>query len=339
MKLRKLFFGRKTRAEVWKMLADLTSTGMELARALELVGKTTGKRNSTVRHIMQDLRKSLASDRFKQVIRQYVPESESLIFSRFGNSPNEDLFRAAARIALVEAEISNAILSAIFRPVLLLALMIGLLYLLGSDFYPTLSVISPIESWPTLWQFVAAIAFWVADNPFMIFIYIVTIYIIYKVIQISYTGPARHILDRIPPFSLYRMKIGATFTFVILENAAVGNTINSNLMRILSKDSSRYIKSRIMAIEKHISAMNIGAAATKAGMNFPDPELNAVLEAYAEQQNWEKNFRTYAEAWLQRIEVKVKAAVSVLNIILMLVAGGVIVVVGQTIFGLVNMIN
>jgi hypothetical protein len=111
------------------------------------------------------------------------------------------------------------------------------------------------------------------------------------------------------------------------------------LMRTLSKDSSRYAKSRIMAIEKNISSMNVGAAAIEAGMDFPDPELNAVLEAYAEQKNWVSSFRAYAESWLRRLEAKVKTAVSALNIVLMMITAAFIAVVGQTIFGIVNVIN
>lgn len=321
------------------MLADLTGTGMELGRALELVGKTFEKRGFGIKQIMDELRKSLAADRFKEVVRKYTPESESLIFAKFGSASDADLFRAAGRIATVEAEISKAIMSAIFRPVFILVLMSVLLYFLGKDFYPTLMLVSPMEDWPNSWQIVASLALWVADNPFMLFLYLGIIYGIYKVVQLNYVGPLRRRLDKIPPFSLYRLSVGATFTFVVLENAAVGNAINSNLMRVLSKDSSRYAKSRILAIEKNISAMNIGAAAIEAGLDFPDPELNAVLEAYAEQKNWVESFRAYAETWLERLEAKVKTAVSALNIILMMFTAAFIAVVGQTIFGIVNVIN
>jgi type II secretory pathway component PulF len=339
MNLKAIFFTRKIRAEVWKMLADLTGTGMDLSKALDLIGKTFDKRAPGVKAIMIELRKSLASDRFKEVVRKYTPESESLIFAKFGTGSDVDLFRAAGRIAEVEAAIQSAIMSAIFRPVFILVLMSVLLYFLGNDFYPTLMLVSPMEEWPGSWQVVATMALWVADNPFMLFVYLGIFYAVYKVIQLNYVGPLRNRLDKIPPFSLFRLSVGATFTFVVLENAAVGNAINSKLMRTLAKDSSRYGRSRIMAIEKNISSMNIGAAAIEAGMDFPDTELNAVLEAYAEQKNWVANFRAYAETWLQRLEAKVKAAVSVLNIVLMMFTAAFIAVVGQTIFGIVNVIN
>ena len=339
MKMKKLFFTRRIRAEVWKMLADLTGTGMELGRSLDLVGRTFDKRGPGIKSIMEDLRKSLATDRFREVVRTYTPESESLIFAKFGSSDSADLFRAASRIATVEAEIQSAIMSAIFRPVFILILMTVLLFFLGNDFYPTLMLVSPMEEWPSTWQFVAKVSLWVSDHPFLLFIYLGIVYAIYKVIQLNYTGPFRRRLDRIPPFSLYRLSVGATFTFVVLENAAVGNAINSNLMRVLSKDSSRYAKSRIMAIEHYISSMNIGAAAMKAGMDFPDPELNAVLEAYAEQKNWVESFRAYAETWLERLETKVKTAVSAMNIVLMMFTAALIAVVGKTIFGITSVIN
>jgi type II secretory pathway component PulF len=339
MNFKKFFFNRKIRAEVWGMIADLTGTGMDLSRALELVGKTFEQRGPGIKGIMIELRKSLASDRFGETVRRYTPESESLIFAKFGQTDDAKLFRAAARIATVEAEIQKAIVGAVVRPSFMLVLMLVLLFFLGKDFYPTLMLVSPMEDWPQSWQVVAGMALWVADNPMMLFVYLGIIYSIYKVIQKNYVGPLRKRLDKIPPFSLYRMSVGATFTFVLLENASVGNAINSNLMRVLAKDSSRYAKSRIMAIEKNIASMNIGQAAIASGQNFPDPELNAVLEAYAEQKNWVESFRAYAETWLERLEAKVKAAVSVLNMILMIISAGFIAIVGRTIFGVVNLIS
>jgi type II secretory pathway component PulF len=337
--VRKIFFARGIRAEVWQMLADLTGTGMELGRALDLVARTFANRSPGVRGVVLDLRKSLASDRFKEVVRKYVPESEALIFSKFGSVNDADLFRAAARISRVEAEIQKAIVSAIIKPAFLLLIMVVLLYFLGKDFYPVLMLVAPMETWPDSWRFVAHIAMWVAGNPLMLFVYILITYALYKVVQKGYVGPFRRQLDKIPPFSLYRLSVGATFTFVILENAAVGNSINSGLLRALSKDASAYGRSRIMAIAKHISSKNIGAATIEAGQNFPDPELNAVLEAYCEQKDWVDNFRKYAETWLRRLEAKVKAAVAVLNIILLIIAAAFIAVVGRTIFGIINIIN
>jgi type II secretory pathway component PulF len=337
--LRKITFNRKVRAEVWQMIADLTGTGMELGRALDLVGKTFATRSSGVRAILTDLRRSLAADRFRDTVRQYVPESEALIFAKFGSVNDADLFRAAARISRVEAEIQKAIVSAIARPAFLLLIMVVLLYFLGKDFYPVLTLVAPMEEWPQTWQVVATIALWVAENPFLLFLYLGLVYLAYKLVQRGYVGPFRKHLDKVAPFSLYRLSVGATFTFVVLENAAVGNAINSSLLRALSKDASRYGRSRIMAIARHISSMNIGAAAIEAGQNFPDPELNAVLEAYSEQKDWVNNFRKYADTWLQRLEAKVKAAVAVLNMILLIVAAAFIAVVGRTIFGIVNIIN
>lgn len=321
------------------MLADLTGTGMELGRALDLVGRTFSNRSPGVNAILTDLRRSLASDRFRETVRKYIPESEALIFSKFGSVNDADLFRAAARISRVEAEIQKAIVSAIARPAFLLLIIMVLLYFLGKDFYPVLTLVAPMEDWPRTWQVVAGIALWVAENPLMLFFYLGMVYVAYKVVQRGYTGPFRKTLDKIPPFSLYRLSVGATFIFVILENAAVGNAINSSLLRTLSKDASRYGKSRIMAIAKHISSMNIGAAAMEAGQNFPDPELNAVLEAYSEQKDWVESFRKYADTWLQRLEGKVKTAVAALNMVLLIIAAALIAVVGRTIFGIVNIIN
>ena len=60
MNIKGFFFNRRMRAEVWLMLADLTGTGMELGRALDLVGKTFEKRGPGIKSILEELRKSLS---------------------------------------------------------------------------------------------------------------------------------------------------------------------------------------------------------------------------------------------------------------------------------------
>ena len=339
MNLRKLLFNRRTRAQVWRMLADLTGTGMELGRALDLAARCLGNRAPGAAHALSDLRRSLAAGRFGEAVRRHAPDSESLVFARFGAASDSDLFRAAARIAEAEAEIARAIASAVLRPAFLLLLTAILLFFLGRDFYPTLMLVSPMEDWPRDWRVTASVALLVSGHPYALPAGFAALYGAYRLVLTTYVGPFRSLLDKIPPFSLHRLGVGATFAFVIVENAKVGQAINSGLMRALGRNASPYARSRIRAIERNIGTMNVGAAAVAAGMDFPDPELNAVLAAYAERENWAENFGTYAEAWLSRLEARVKTAVAALNILLMTLTAAFIAQVGRTIFGIVGAIG
>ena len=339
MSFRRLLFPRRIRAQVWRMLADLTGTGMELGRALDLARKCLGSRAPGVARALSDLRRSLSSGRFRESVRRHAPDSEALVFARFGAVSDADLFRAAARIAEAEDEIARAIASAVARPAFLLLLIAILLYFLGKDFYPTLMLVSPMEDWPGDWRVTAAIALFVAGRPFAVPAGLALLYGFYRLVLTNYVGPFRRALDKIPPFSLHRLGMGATFAFVLVENARVGNAVNSGLMRALARNASPYAKSRIGAIERNIGAMNVGAAAVAAGMDFPDPELNAVLAAYAERENWAESFGAYAEAWLARLESRVKAAVAALNILLLTLTAAFIAQVGRTIFGIVGAIG
>lgn len=339
MNFRRLLFPRRLRCQVWRMLADLTGTGMELGRALDLARKCLGSRAPGADRVLSDLRRSLASGRFGEMARRHAPESEALVFSRFGATSDADLFRAAARIAEAEAEIAKAIASAVLRPAFLLLLTAILLFFLGRDFYPTLMLVSPMEDWPRDWRVTASVALVVSGHPYALLAGLAALYGAYRLVLTTYVGPFRRQLDKIPPFSLHRLAVGATFAFVIVENARVGQSINSGLMRALARNASPYARSRIGAIESNISFMNVGAAAVAAGMDFPDPELNAVLAAYAERENWAESFGSYAEAWLSRLEARVKAAVAALNVLLMTLTAAFIAQVGRTIFGIVGAIG
>ena len=79
-----------------------------------------------------------------------------------------------------------------------------------------------------------------------------------------------------------------------------------------------------MAIAEFADRTNIGNAALSAGHGFPDPELNAVLRAYAGQAGWVPRYGQYAHAWLERLQERVDAMVQILRVVLMFLAAAII---------------
>ena len=127
--------------------------------------------------------------------------------------------------------------------------------------------------------------------------------------------------------------MGATFAFVLLENARVGHEINRAFLVNLAAGLPPYSRSRIMAIAEFADRTGIGNAALSAGHGFPDPELNAVLRAYAGQADWVPRYARYAHSWLERLQERVEATVQVLRIVLMILAAAII---GSAAFVMVN---
>lgn len=323
--LDRLAFRRDVRGRVWRITADLLASGMDLQRALPLVVDISGRSGrGRLGNILGNLRSALRTDRFAVVVAGYVPEAEALLFARFGMADDARLFRSAARVVAVEARIAAAIRQALAWPAFLFVLIFGLLAGLGTTLFPTLETLAPIRQWPALSQLVGRAAFTVANNMLAFGAGLIAVVGAYKWAESHYIGPGRAWLDRIPPFSLYRIRTGATFAFFLIENARVGHEINRAFLDGVAASVPPYSRSRIQAIARLAERTNIGAAAVAAGHGFPDPELNAVLRAYAGQADWVERYGGYADAWLERLQEKVDAVLKVLRLGLMVLAAGII---------------
>ena len=322
--VRRIAFRRSVRTRIWTVIADLLESGMELNRALPMVAEIQGRGRTTLQAILGDLRSSLRTDRFAVTVADYVPESEAMLFHRFGQASDASIFRAAATLTDVDERIAKAIRQALAWPVFLFFLIFVLLYTLGSRLFPTIETLAPIREWPLSSQLVARMAMGVANHAILLAGALALLGVAWFVVERFHAGFGRDWLDRIPPFSLYRLRVGATFAFVLLENARVGHEINRAFLVKLAAGLPPYSRSRILAIAEYADRTNIGNAAITAGHDFPDPELNAVLRAYAGRADWVPRYGRYANSWLERLQERVEAMVQILRLGLMILAAAII---------------
>ena len=337
--LHRIAFRRTVRARVWRILADLLDSGMDLNRALPLVSDIEASRRPLLQDILADLRASLRTDGFTRTVADYVPESEALLFRRFGLASDASIFRSAARMTSVDERIAKAIRQALLWPMFLFLLVFVLLYSLGSHLIPTMATLAPIAEWPLMSRAVAVVALWVADYALWVAGVLTAAAAAYKWAERHHSGWGRAWLDRLPPFSLYRLRTGATFVFVLIENARVGHEINRAFLLNLANSLPPYTRSRIRAVAERADRTNIGSAAIAAGHGFPDPELNAVLRAYADQRDWVPRYGGYADAWLERLQERVEAMVALLRLGLMILAAIVIGSAAWVMVGITSLVQ
>ena len=312
---------------------------MDLNRALPLVSDIEAARRPLLQDILAELRASLRTDSFATTVAEYVPESEALLFRRFGLASDASIFRAAARMTSVDERIATAIRQALLWPMFLFLLIFVLLYSLGSHLFPTMATLAPIVEWPVMSQVVAVVALWVADYTPWVACVLAAATAVYKWAERNHASWGRVWMDRIPPFSLYRLRTGATFAFVLIENARVGHEINRAFLLNLANSLPPYSRSRIQAVAERSDRMNIGSAAIAAGHGFPDPELNAVLRAYADQRDWVPRYGGYANAWLERLQERVEAMVALLRLGLMILAAMVIGSAAWVMVGITSLVQ
>jgi len=154
---------------------------------------------------------------------------------------------------------------------------------------PVLETVSPPERWGTGARLFRTASVWLHANTLSFTAALAAVAAATAAAMLAWTGPGRAALDRVAPFSLYRLIAGASFLFVVLELLAAGVDLNDRAFEALRRSASPYLRHRIGAIQRFMArGAGFGWSMVLAGHGFPDPSLVPVVAALDGAPGWEK---------------------------------------------------
>lgn len=339
-KLRARQFTKATRAEVWELLAALTKSKIAISEALMIAASVYQKRGKKgVYNILLDMRAAIPNNELQKVAAQYAPGGEALLLSGYGDTDTESLFKSMARIAKTELVISRAIKGAIAQPVFVFLLLACVIYGAGVALFPALVELQPLETWPIISKLFAKAAMGFATAaPYIAPVFAVLVAIIAIAVP-NYTGGARTSLDRAPPFSFYKLRIGASFILSVIEAGRVGQKIDSNFLYEMAYTASPYARSRITKIGQLLNSVSFGEATLNANQGFPAEDVNTIAAALSTKEGWVENLGAFVDSWLDTVELQAKRSAAILNTIFMLLAAATIGMLLVSIFSILQFIT
>jgi type II secretory pathway component PulF len=316
--LRRLFFGAKTRARTWRLVADLIDAGLQLSDALETAADVARDQGSSAAaEVLIDIRDGIPRAELGYRASLYTPGSEALMFQVVESGDAERIFRSAMRLAEQREKLSRAIWGAIMQPLVLFLLLGVVYYMLGTALYPELARIAPMSTWPLFAQSIGGFSLWFSRNVFSILLFAAAVIVGFRFLLERWTMPPRHIADRFLPFSLYKMQAGCGFIFTITELGRMGVTLNSDLLHQMSATASPYLKSRVEAVARALEIAGWGEALKSTGHDFPARDLNAVMGALNGREDWIEKFAGFLDRWLEDFDAMVRSRTAVLNLLLL----------------------
>ena len=154
------------------------------------------------------------------------------------------------------------------------------------------------------------------------------------VISLSrWTGRARYIFDKLPPYSIYRLSSGAGFLLAVVMVKA-GIPIPETL-RILQRSAKPWYKERITVTLGYVNnGQNLGEALYRSKFDFPDKETVNDLRAYASLDGFDETLEKLGMEWMEESVDKIKAQASVLKNLSFILLGGVFMWIASGIFAL-----
>ncbi|EBB6726080.1 general secretion pathway protein GspF [Salmonella enterica] len=324
--LGRMTFNASDRLMIYEDLAFLLDNSVKLEDAVK--GMADNRREGTFRpgasvYCLQDV--TLALTRGKELdqgLRRWIPRSEAAIIqSGVQEKRLTDALRRAMQLVLAIRDIRATVLERLTQPLLLLVSLIALACMMSWTFVPQLETLSPREQWSgsLVWManisdvFGQHLALWIIGTLF-IFAWV------YWSLG-NLTGPARRLMDTLPPWSVYREIQGSIFllNFSALSRAQVKN---EDALLQLSLHASPWLRQRLNATHRLMKrGRSLGQAMYEAGYQFPSRDAINRLKLLTQGDGGEAIIDSFARDQLARTLANIKSLASKLNLTIYLLSG------------------
>lgn len=344
----KIQFGSKQRLSLYNKLIKFLKNGVSLPQALDIMWSYSSengkKKKSSQAVILDDLRQKVRDgSTFGKAISVWVPDGDVTVIASGELAGN--LIVALENAVFIQEggkKIRSAIVAGVAYPILLVAVLIGFMYIVSSRVVPAFEEIIPKETFTGTGAGLAIMADIVNDymNFFLGLIVISTVMIIIALPR--WKGKIRVRFDSLPPFSLYRLSVGAGFLLSMSAMIKAGVSIPKAL-KIMRKNATPWYRERIDgALSFVANGKNFGEALYMTGHRFPDRETVADLRAYASLDGFDETLEKLGSDWMEESIEKINqqsailknAAFIILGITFMWIASGIFSLQQQVASGL-----
>jgi type II secretory pathway component PulF len=318
-------FDARTRERFYRKLSQLLRNGISIDRALEQMEMTeTKQRRGSLGKLIRRWRHSIENGvNFGTCISPYVPSNESLLLESGGNFGRmQRALTEAAEAVAQQRRVKKMVMRSSAYPLLLLTILGNALFLASYNVIPAFADVLPVEKWEGAPLMVAHIADFIRHYGGMLLLGVLGLAVVVFMSMPLWRGRSRMLVERLVPWSVYRMWQGSSFLLSVASLMSSGVKIDEVALKRISSRVSPYMQERIDAISRQIvSGFNLGEAMYRAGYGFPDIELIDDMRIYAALRNFEDNITTIAREWVDEVLDKIDVAMKIANtVVLVLIA-------------------
>lgn len=343
--LSRYLFSTKLRMRIYEKICRYIDNGVpltvslsELYRFVSINGKNTKKTSAIV--IQSWLTALRNGDSFSKAIQSWVPMDEVSIIA--SGEISGDISTSLKNIILMnetKRKIRSA-LAGILYPLALLASTCFFLYIFGKKVVPAFEQVLPVEQWQGAGASMYLLSRFV-ENYLMIVIAVVILLGIGIVVTFPlWTGKIRRLIDRYPPWSIYKAVIGCGFLLSLSALLTIG-VPSPEAIRIIYNSATPWYKERLVAIRQELfnGAPNIGEALYITGFDFPTKDMVMDIRTYASLDGFESMLNKLAIDWQQEIVRYISIQMNLLKNVAIVLMGGVFMWIISGMFALEQQIS
>jgi len=224
----------------------------------------------------------------------------------------------------------GAFIGAIAYPLMVIVMGCGIILYLNSGVFVQFKAIKPVEQWPDAGRQLLAIAALIHNWWWAVIVGIGAFIFILRKILDNYTGELRPLLDRFPPFSIYRELVAARFMETLGLLVANG-VVFKNALKVMQYSANPYLSSHLVIME-HLLSTGKGSVADVLSTGLISEKNVLRLRVMAEVKGFEQGLVRMGASGSVQVAHTLKVVGKIFGGILMAVGGGLIIIIIRGIF-------
>ncbi len=322
-------FGGKAQLAFLEDFYLLVNDGIPANRAIEMMAQaTTGITREVALSIAQKISEGqgLAEgmrDWFKINIVEIVRVGEE-------GGALVDTLKSAIKTLGQQSGALGAVFSAITYPIIVIIMACAIMVYLSNGVFVQFKGIKPIEEWPQAGRDLVNLAGIIQHGWWLVILLIIAIILLLRRVMNNYVGDLRPVLDRFPPFNLYRRFVAARLMETLGLLVANGIVFKSAI-KVMQYQANPYIAFHLVTME-HLMAMGKGNIADVLTTGLIDDKSILRLRVMAEVKGFEHGLIRMGVLGGEQ-SVKTLALVSkIMGGLLLVVGAGLIIVIIRGIY-------
>lgn len=258
----KLNFGFEKRMQTFEQIVAMLQDGMPLGDTLSLLEERRAARKRPEAAVMGKWARGLAAGKtFSESIKGEVPADELVLISA-GERANNLVagITQAVRVSRSQKQLRSEVIGKAIYPAILFLAVLMILYGFGAKMAPAYIKILPLKDWPASARNLYDLSTFIANYFLYVFGGIVATFTFVGWTLPRWTGPWRNRFDRIPPYSIYKTYVSASFLIALSSLLKAGVPLGEAL-RHIKGNSTRWMKWHLDRVQFRVrSGMEYGDA-------------------------------------------------------------------------------
>lgn len=308
----KFRFGLKKRISLYERLDAYLEAGIDVVKSLTSIrdryAKSKDFRAKILTFLIEDMGRGY---KLEAAIKPWVPSNEHMLIAagERGKGLSSGL-KEATTMSMASARTKSVIIGGTMYPIVLTALLIGMLMIFQTKQAPVFVSLMQLELWPASAQTLYNISFFVTNYLWLVVAILVSLSIVVSMTMGRWRGRVRAVFDHLPPWSIYRSYQASSF-LIGLSSLMSAGIPSYDALRMMHRNGSPWLKDHL---EKMMAKMRMGGANQGEALDtgLLDKELSGDVQDYSKLGSFMKAVHTLGS---RSLESGVKAIESKMNVV------------------------